>query len=54
MPKDPVPIRACAPQPVRVWLAVLLMAWIAASVGALIWLDGDASLRGILCLPRSR
>lgn len=54
MLKDPAPVFARAPRHARAWLALLLLAWIVASVAALVWLDGDASLRGILCLPRGR
>jgi len=34
------------------WAPWLLVAWALLSVLALVWMDWDAALRGVLCLPR--
>jgi hypothetical protein len=35
------------------WAPWLLLAWALFSLLALIWLDWNAALRGVLCFPRS-
>ena len=50
-PEHPIPSpppAARAPS----WAPWLLVAWAVLSLLALVWLDWNAALRGVLCLPR--
>jgi hypothetical protein len=46
------PHHQSARAPVPAWTRWLLVAWALLSLIALVWLDWNAALRGVLCLPR--